>query len=166
MKKNILAENMRRFATKNLYEQDNDQNNNGYPDDIEQPNTSTGTDGNFIQEVNHAKALLQNRLDIVNNAEISRNRLIKVLSSMENDGGTYANFFNFDSMGFRILDLVSGAHGFLYLNTSKSVTPRDLTRGFNYLDSINRNPSFQEFFTEIAISGNRNNYEIQVQIKK
>jgi len=31
---NILAENMRRFGTKNLNE-DEDQNNNGYPDDSE-----------------------------------------------------------------------------------------------------------------------------------
>jgi hypothetical protein len=34
MKKNILAENMRRFHTKNLNE-DGDQNNNGYPDEEE-----------------------------------------------------------------------------------------------------------------------------------
>lgn len=34
MKKHILAENMRRFATKNLRE-DEDQNNNGYPDNTE-----------------------------------------------------------------------------------------------------------------------------------
>ena len=34
MKKNILAENMRRFGTKNLNE-DSDQNNNGYPDNTE-----------------------------------------------------------------------------------------------------------------------------------
>jgi hypothetical protein len=34
MKKNILAENMRRFKTKNLNE-DEDQNNNGYPDGTE-----------------------------------------------------------------------------------------------------------------------------------
>ena len=33
--KNILQENMRRFATKNLTEQDLDRNNNGYPDDTE-----------------------------------------------------------------------------------------------------------------------------------
>ena len=34
--KNLLAENMRRFATKNLTEQlDGDANNNGYPDDTE-----------------------------------------------------------------------------------------------------------------------------------
>ena len=33
--KNILQENMRRFATKNLLEQDSDSNNNGYPDDTE-----------------------------------------------------------------------------------------------------------------------------------
>ena len=32
--KSILAENMRRFRTKNLHE-DSDQNNNGYPDDTE-----------------------------------------------------------------------------------------------------------------------------------
>jgi len=35
MKKNILAENMRRFNTKNLNEEDFDSNNNGYPDDTE-----------------------------------------------------------------------------------------------------------------------------------
>ena len=34
MKKNILSENMRRFKTKNLNE-DEDQNNNGYPDGTE-----------------------------------------------------------------------------------------------------------------------------------
>ena len=34
MKRNILAENMRRFGTKNLNE-DADQNNNGYPDTTE-----------------------------------------------------------------------------------------------------------------------------------
>ena len=34
MKKNILAENMRRFGTKNLRE-DADQNNNGFPDNTE-----------------------------------------------------------------------------------------------------------------------------------
>ena len=34
MKKNILEENMRRFNTKNLNE-DEDQNNNGYPDGTE-----------------------------------------------------------------------------------------------------------------------------------
>jgi hypothetical protein len=35
--KNLLAENMRRFATKNLTEQlDGDANNNGYLDDTEQ----------------------------------------------------------------------------------------------------------------------------------
>jgi hypothetical protein len=33
---NILAENMRRFGTKNLNE-DDDQNNNGYPDTSELP---------------------------------------------------------------------------------------------------------------------------------
>jgi hypothetical protein len=35
--KNILAENMRRFGTKNLNE-DEDQNNNGYPDNTEGTN--------------------------------------------------------------------------------------------------------------------------------
>ena len=39
MKKNILAENMRRFGTKNLNE-DEDQNNNGYPDDSELNDTT------------------------------------------------------------------------------------------------------------------------------
>ena len=39
MKRNILAENMRRFGTKNLNE-DFDQNNNGYPD---------GTENNWSQ---------------------------------------------------------------------------------------------------------------------
>ena len=38
--KNILAENMKRFATKNLKEQDSDSNNNGYPDDTESTATS------------------------------------------------------------------------------------------------------------------------------
>ena len=33
--KNILQENMKRFATKNLTESDSDSNNNGYPDDTE-----------------------------------------------------------------------------------------------------------------------------------
>ena len=33
--KNVLQENMRRFATKNLVEQDSDSNNNGYPDNTE-----------------------------------------------------------------------------------------------------------------------------------
>ena len=37
--KNILQENMRRFATKNLHEQDSDSNNNGYPDDTEKYQT-------------------------------------------------------------------------------------------------------------------------------
>ena len=35
MKKNILAENMRRFNTMNLNEEDFDSNNNGYPDNTE-----------------------------------------------------------------------------------------------------------------------------------
>ena len=38
--KNILAENMRRFRTKNLNE-DADQNNNGYPDDMENASQNT-----------------------------------------------------------------------------------------------------------------------------
>ena len=43
--KNILAENMRRFGTKNLNE-DADQNNNGYPDDSESAmKGGTGIDG-------------------------------------------------------------------------------------------------------------------------
>ena len=37
--KNILQENMRRFATKNLTEQDSDSNNNGYPDKTEKYQT-------------------------------------------------------------------------------------------------------------------------------
>jgi hypothetical protein len=36
----ILAENMRRFGTKNLNE-DEDQNNNGYPDNTEVPNSKS-----------------------------------------------------------------------------------------------------------------------------
>ena len=43
--KNILAENMRRFGTKNLSE-DSDQNNNGYPDNTE---SSTLARGHSIQ---------------------------------------------------------------------------------------------------------------------
>lgn len=43
--KNILAENMRRFGTKNLHE-DSDQNNNGYPDSTE---VSTSIRGHSIQ---------------------------------------------------------------------------------------------------------------------
>lgn len=39
--KNILAENMRRFGTKNLNE-DSDQNNNGYPDNTEDSNEGRG----------------------------------------------------------------------------------------------------------------------------
>ena len=42
--KNLLTENMRRFGTKNLNEQDFDQNNNGYPDETEQSNTPAGSD--------------------------------------------------------------------------------------------------------------------------
>ena len=39
--KNVLQENMKRFATKNLHEQiDGDANNNGYPDDTESTATS------------------------------------------------------------------------------------------------------------------------------
>jgi hypothetical protein len=42
---NLLAENMRRFGTKNLNE-DDDQNNNGYPDDSESVmKGGTGIDG-------------------------------------------------------------------------------------------------------------------------
>ena len=33
--KNILKENMKRFATKNLVESESDSNNNGYPDNTE-----------------------------------------------------------------------------------------------------------------------------------
>ena len=33
--KNVLQENMKRFGTKNLAEQDSDSNNNGYPDNTE-----------------------------------------------------------------------------------------------------------------------------------
>jgi len=52
--KNILAENMRRFGTKNLSE-DSDQNNNGYPDETERPADSlmilfSGTD-NFMDRI-------------------------------------------------------------------------------------------------------------------
>jgi hypothetical protein len=109
MKKNLLAENMRRFATKNLNEDDFDQNNNGYPDETEQPNTPAGSNSNFKEEVNHTKALIQNKMDIADNAETSRTRLIEVLSSMENFNntttGTYADYFDFESMGFNILEL-------------------------------------------------------------
>tara|TARA_R110002095_G_scaffold79119_1_gene68019 strand:+ start:427 stop:702 length:276 start_codon:yes stop_codon:yes gene_type:complete len=38
--KNVFLEIMRRFATKNLHEQDSDSNNNGYPDDTESTATS------------------------------------------------------------------------------------------------------------------------------
>jgi hypothetical protein len=45
MNQNLLAENMRRFRTKNLNE-DSDQNNNGYPDDSESTiKGGTGIDG-------------------------------------------------------------------------------------------------------------------------
>jgi len=39
--KQILRENMRRFGTKNLNE-DPDQNNNGYPDETEEEKTPSG----------------------------------------------------------------------------------------------------------------------------
>lgn len=38
--KNVFLEIMKRFATKNLHEQDSDSNNNGYPDDTESTATS------------------------------------------------------------------------------------------------------------------------------
>lgn len=38
--KNVFLEIMKRFATKNLHEQDLDSNNNGYPDDTESTATS------------------------------------------------------------------------------------------------------------------------------
>ena len=55
--KNILAENMRRFKTKNLSE-DTDQNNNGYPDGSEGSNNSE-----FLQ-LNQA---LETALDALSN---------------------------------------------------------------------------------------------------
>jgi len=162
--KNLLTENMKRFGTKNLNEQDFDQNNNGYPDETEQLNTPAGSDSNFEEEIDHAKALIQNKMDIADNAKTSRDRLIEVLSSMENFNntttGTYADYFDFESMGFNILELGEGPHGFLYLNTSESINPKNLR-----YDQINENPEFQKFFKEISSSGNRNNFEIQVQIK-
>jgi hypothetical protein len=46
--KNLLAENMRRFATKNLHE-DDDLNNNGYPDKTETvTNKKTFMEGDII----------------------------------------------------------------------------------------------------------------------
>jgi radical SAM superfamily enzyme YgiQ (UPF0313 family) len=56
--KNILAENMRRFGTKNLNE-DLDQNNNGYPDETEKEKTyfpkgefkSTENFEDFLKEI-------------------------------------------------------------------------------------------------------------------
>ena len=58
MKKNILAENMRRFGTMNLNE-DFDQNNNGYPDDVENGNGNVQPNQNQNQlEQNHVNALL------------------------------------------------------------------------------------------------------------
>ena len=120
--------------------------------------------GNFEEEVEFAKALIQNKMDIADNAKTSRDRLIEVLSSMENFNntttGTYADYFDFESMGFNILELGEGPHGFLYLNTSESINPKNLR-----YDQINENPEFQKFFKEISTSGNRNNFEIQVQIK-
>lgn len=44
--KNILAENMRRFGTKNLTE-DDDRNNNGYPDNSENPSRPTKLTGSY-----------------------------------------------------------------------------------------------------------------------
>lgn len=66
MKKNILAENMRRFGTMNLHE-DGDQNNNGYPDNTEgytkfrdiQPGEyflRFGTDGQLWQKISDTKS--------------------------------------------------------------------------------------------------------------
>jgi hypothetical protein len=56
MTKNILAENMRRFGTKNLNE-DFDQNNNGYPDDVENGNDN-GQPNQTQLEQTHVNALL------------------------------------------------------------------------------------------------------------
>ncbi len=58
---NILAENMRRFNTKNLNE-DADQNNNGYPDDTEGSNAEW-TPG---QPGRYTNALLQDAAKIMN----------------------------------------------------------------------------------------------------
>jgi len=116
--------------------------------------------GNFEEEVDYAKSLIQNKMDIADNAKTSRTRLIEVLSSMRTPTGTYADYFNFDSMGFRILELGGGTFGFLYLNTSEFISPKSLR-----YDQINKDPNFQKYFTEISPSGTRNSYEIQVQIK-
>jgi hypothetical protein len=57
MKKNILAENMKRFGTKNLRE-DADQNNDGYPD---------ATSGNNDSEFLKLTKALENALDTLSN---------------------------------------------------------------------------------------------------
>jgi hypothetical protein len=132
--KNILTENMRRFNTKNLNEQDSDSNNNGYPDKTEQ------IDNNFNSDVKFAKSSINWVMSIADQAETARNMLIKTIHDME-----YTRRFDLSSMGFQIRPYSDqgpyGNRGFLYLNST--INDQDF-------EKINNSPEFKKYFEDIS----------------
>ena len=83
--KNILRENMRRFATMNLHEQDLDSNNNGYPDDTEsaQPKQPSQHSGKTIYLVKVGTDIIEKTFNINTAKETMADHNFDLPRSME-----------------------------------------------------------------------------------
>jgi hypothetical protein len=142
---NLLAENMRRFSTKNLNEQDVDQNDNGYPDKKEDSTWNPMSEiGNvdFMRDVKQEKANFQWVSNIATAAVKLQPILLRILKKI---GYTDPRTFT-EGFGFEIRQTYGGPLGYRgYIFVNLVTQEQDLKK-------INADPEFTKYFQKIQFN--------------
>ena len=160
--KNILFENMRRFSTKNLNEQDVDQNDNGISDKKEdsvwRPMSELGN-VDFMWDVKQEKANFQWVSNIATAAVKFKPILLRILKKL---GYTDSRVFTGD-VGFEIRQPYNGPlgyRGYLFLN----LTINDVD-----IRKIQADPEFNKYFQKISknlgASSNPSNSKLPIAVE-
>jgi hypothetical protein len=143
--KSILSENMRRFSTKNLNEQDVDQNDNGYPDKKEDSAWNTMSEiGNvdFMRDVKQEIRNFQWVSNISKEAVKLKPILLRILKKL---GYTDPRTFT-DEFGFEIRHTYGGPLGYRgYIFVNLKTQDQDLRK-------INADPEFTKYFQKIQFN--------------
>ena len=160
--KNLLAENMRRFSTKNLNEQDADQNDNGYPDQKEdsvwRPMSQLG-EVDFLKDVKQEKVNFQWVANIADAAVKLMPVVLRILKKLE-----YTDSRSFKGeIGFEIRKPYEGQFGYRgYIFLNLLINEPDI-------EKIQAYPEFNKYFQTISknlgVSSNPSNSKLPIMIQ-
>ena len=158
----ILAENMRRFSTKNLSEQDTDQNDNGYPDQKEdsvwRPMSQLG-EVDFLKDVKQEKVNFQWVANIADASVKLKPVVLRILKRLKYTDPRAWN----GELGFEIRQPYEGQFGYRgYIFLNLLINDIDIKK-------IQADPEFNKYFQTISknlgASSNPSNSKLPIMIQ-